>query len=417
MEGKQAEESAEKAQRNISWPWFSPQPAAPKQPEAPLAMEFSLPCKSNSGDTGEAGEIEESESDRTTEELDGVFAATLITPLIVPASTNVNPATAGSQTDSARAVPTASTLVPQGAEPDRVTEAAATRVQTSPNSRPAGEIAFAARIESLIQEKKQQADTSIKEAAKPISLARGQAPSAIRGGRSARQAETGEQRPGSEGQQMKQDVKDEASSRNRQAKTGDVEQAVSPNPKAHGPQPGMHQIPTTAAAVSTPGNSEAPRGPATTIAEPVTTIREPAAPVTLPSSPQSEISIRVGGNGQAGVDVRVVERQGSVHVAVRTHDASLSQNLRGELNDLVSRLEDRGLKTEMWAPSDATSLRVNGDREAGETRSDTRQGGSQNREDSQQQQQSGGRRDRREGGRPKWLDELETSSSSKGSSR
>jgi len=38
-------------------------------------------------------------------------------------------------------------------------------------------------------------------------------------------------------------------------------------------------------------------------------------------------------------DVRLVERAGEVHVAVRATDAGITESLRGNLSELVSRLD------------------------------------------------------------------------------
>lgn len=78
-------------------------------------------------------------------------------------------------------------------------------------------------------------------------------------------------------------------------------------------------------------------------------------PAVMPSS-NRDITIRIPGSTDQGTAVRFVERAGEVHVSVRTDDAEMAQNLRGGLNDLVNRLEDGGIRTEVWRPgSDASS--------------------------------------------------------------
>ncbi|MEO8661883.1 MAG: hypothetical protein ABI693_25680, partial [Bryobacteraceae bacterium] len=76
---------------------------------------------------------------------------------------------------------------------------------------------------------------------------------------------------------------------------------------------------------------------------------EPTPPPATP--PQSAISIRLGEAGQDRVDVRLQERQGTVQVVVRSSNPDLTTSLRGDLNDLVSRLEGRGYQTETWTPT------------------------------------------------------------------
>ena len=60
-----------------------------------------------------------------------------------------------------------------------------------------------------------------------------------------------------------------------------------------------------------------------------------------------------------GTAVRFVERAGEVHVSVRTGDAEMAQTLRGGLNDLVNRLEDGGIRTQVWQPGTDTSTSQN----------------------------------------------------------
>ena len=49
----------------------------------------------------------------------------------------------------------------------------------------------------------------------------------------------------------------------------------------------------------------------------------------------------------AGVNLRFVERGGEIHVSVRTSDVQLAQDMRGGLNDLATRLEHAGIRTEI----------------------------------------------------------------------
>ncbi len=57
-------------------------------------------------------------------------------------------------------------------------------------------------------------------------------------------------------------------------------------------------------------------------------------------------------NGDQRVEVRMVDRGGSVHLAVRTPDPHLSGALRENLTDLSARLEQTGFRAESWRTSD-----------------------------------------------------------------
>jgi hypothetical protein len=78
---------------------------------------------------------------------------------------------------------------------------------------------------------------------------------------------------------------------------------------------------------------------------------EPASAPELPRAPAAAHDIRLQVNGgERRVEVRLVERDGEVHVAVRTPDAHLADTLREDLPTLSSRLTDSGFRTETWHP-------------------------------------------------------------------
>jgi hypothetical protein len=62
-----------------------------------------------------------------------------------------------------------------------------------------------------------------------------------------------------------------------------------------------------------------------------------------------DIRLEIGG-GDHRVEVRLMERGGEVHVAVRTPDAHLASTLREDLSSLSSRLTESGFRTETWHP-------------------------------------------------------------------
>ncbi len=58
------------------------------------------------------------------------------------------------------------------------------------------------------------------------------------------------------------------------------------------------------------------------------------------------------------VEVRVVERAGQVHVAVRSSDPQLNRSLGENLDELVTQLETRGYSAETWRPLSSDSSRT-----------------------------------------------------------
>jgi hypothetical protein len=121
--------------------------------------------------------------------------------------------------------------------------------------------------------------------------------------------------------------------------------------------------------------------------------------------------LRVNGpQRDSGVDVQVIERAGRLQVAVRTDDADLQSVLREDVGQLVARVEEHGLRTEVWAPSGSGAQFGQGGQTGHET-------GSRFGESPPGGQSGQGDRDRQQGdersGRPAWLDQLEESFSSK----
>ena len=79
--------------------------------------------------------------------------------------------------------------------------------------------------------------------------------------------------------------------------------------------------------------------------------QEPASDSTARPAIARQISLKLTGADATNVDVQVRERAGRIEVAVRTGDSELNKSLQSELGDLVSRLENRGFKTEAWTPA------------------------------------------------------------------
>jgi hypothetical protein len=129
---------------------------------------------------------------------------------------------------------------------------------------------------------------------------------------------------------------------------------------------------------------------------------EEGAPKTL--APLKDLSVQVRQSSQESVELRVVEREGELHVAVRTGDADLAHGLRQGLPELVDRLDQGGFRTEAWRPAGVVS--------APEPSSHAHTRSSEPRNaDSQSQpgwsQQDRGQRDHNQSNRPQWVEELE----------
>jgi hypothetical protein len=76
------------------------------------------------------------------------------------------------------------------------------------------------------------------------------------------------------------------------------------------------------------------------------------APAAAPAAPQKvahDITLQLDSGSQRAA-VRVVERGGEIHVAVRTADADLAADLRQGLPSLAAKLEQTGYRTETWHP-------------------------------------------------------------------
>lgn len=128
-------------------------------------------------------------------------------------------------------------------------------------------------------------------------------------------------------------------------------------------------------------------------------VQEPPA---TPSSGNHDITLRIpDSNTEQGTAIRFVERAGEVHVSVRTGDAEMAQTLRGGLSDLVNRLEDGGIRTQVWQPGTDTSTSQNDSHHpfADPDGSNGRQYSSGSNSEPESKQQN----------KPRWVEELEGS--------
>jgi hypothetical protein len=147
--------------------------------------------------------------------------------------------------------------------------------------------------------------------------------------------------------------------------------------------------------------------PAAASEPPVSTAQEPA------TGAMKQLSVRVESAAGESVDVRIVQRAGELHVAVKGADGDITQNLRHGLSDLASRLNDGGYRTETWRGDQAGSANAasNQSSQQQSSRDGNSQSGNPNSGNSSQNQQNQNQRDgnRNSSGRPHWIEELESS--------
>ena len=161
--------------------------------------------------------------------------------------------------------------------------------------------------------------------------------------------------------------------------------------KAHEPSPTLdHASPSVAS--TTPAN----RTPATRPLGPVA-----AKPPVIETAPEvkpaavRELSVRVAGEREH-IEVRMVEQNGEMRVAVRTPDVDLARGLRSGISDLVGRLEHSGYQAEVWRPSESAQADNHHPHSGARDGQPDRQSGS-----SQKDQQQ---RDQRQ--QPTWVEEM-----------
>jgi hypothetical protein len=125
-------------------------------------------------------------------------------------------------------------------------------------------------------------------------------------------------------------------------------------------------------------------------------------PAAAPKS-NNDITVRIPDSTGQDTAVRFVERAGEVHVSVRTGDPEMAQNLRGGLNDLVNRLEDGGIRAEVWQPGSGSN--------ASTSQNDSHQPFADPDGSNGRQYSSGSNSDQgsRQQNRPRWVEELEGS--------
>jgi hypothetical protein len=130
-----------------------------------------------------------------------------------------------------------------------------------------------------------------------------------------------------------------------------------------------------------------------------------------PPQPLNNLVLQVNQSANEKVLVSLVQQSGELRMAVRTDDAELAQGLQQGLSDLVGKLQGNGYRADTWHPVQA-SVAAGPALESQSASNHSRQGDPQ----SQQgwSQQDGGQQRQNQPNRPRWVEELESSLTSRG---
>jgi hypothetical protein len=116
-----------------------------------------------------------------------------------------------------------------------------------------------------------------------------------------------------------------------------------------------------------------------------------------------DISVRLSVDNKPSVDVRITDRAGEVHVAVRSADPEMAAQVRSGLSELTERLERRGFDAEIWRPPAPVATRSENTGQQ-----ESREGGGSGRgtpEDRGHQPRDGQRQNQP----PAWVEDIESS--------
>jgi hypothetical protein len=140
---------------------------------------------------------------------------------------------------------------------------------------------------------------------------------------------------------------------------------------------------------------------------------DPVAPApaemreTKSAGPLRDVSLQFQNAAQERVDVRLSQRAGELHVAVRTPDGELARGLGQSLPELVERLQETGFRTETWKPGHTASPTPTVSSTASSTADF--QNAESGRQSGGSGQQHREQRDSQQFHRPRWVEELEGS--------
>lgn len=118
--------------------------------------------------------------------------------------------------------------------------------------------------------------------------------------------------------------------------------------------------------VATPPPAQASNAP---VHQPAPAPPVPAADIAVPAETRAtgtveELRLQVGDSPGQRVEVVMSQKNGSLHVTTRTPNSELAQNLRENLPDLVTNLQNRGLQADLWTGSRPAAQSGEGERTA-----------------------------------------------------
>ncbi|MGC9949776.1 MAG: hypothetical protein ABSF64_25690 [Bryobacteraceae bacterium] len=129
-----------------------------------------------------------------------------------------------------------------------------------------------------------------------------------------------------------------------------------------------------------------------------------------PPQPLNSILLQVNQSANEKVLVSLVQQSGELRLSVRTDDSELAQGLQQGLPDLVGKLQGNGYRADAWHPVQS-SVAAAPAPESQNASNQSRQGDSQS--PSGQSQQDGGQQRQNQSNRPRWVEELESTLTSK----
>ena len=140
-------------------------------------------------------------------------------------------------------------------------------------------------------------------------------------------------------------------------------------------------------------------------------VETPAATQPQAGGPQlKDVSFRIAQPDGSSVQLRLVQQSGELKVAVHAASPELNQGLRDSLPDLTKKLSDNGFHSETWRPG-VPSTAASTEAEASRNQNSNQNSGNPDSQ-SGSQQHGRGQRDQQNSQRPRWVEELESSTQS-----
>jgi hypothetical protein len=131
--------------------------------------------------------------------------------------------------------------------------------------------------------------------------------------------------------------------------------------------------------------------------------RNDAPPAGAAAADPRDISVRLMVDNKPSVDVRITDRAGEVHVAVRSADPEMAAQVRSGLSELTERLDRRGFDAEIWRPPAPVSTRSEN---TGQQESREGSGSGRGTPEDRGHQPRGGQRQNQP---PAWVEDMESS--------